>query len=171
VDSQPGGTRMSTSGITSCTEPPDPCDELRQQILEFIQNLQKRYWDLRNDIGNLPATPPAQPDPRYGTRSIEGERHQFRGRQQGLRNRLDDYNSKNCGDPPPGAWDWATREVPVADPKPVQPPAVDVKRVAEAAAKTGATIGAGYVAYRIIRMIPSLFPPLWWTIPENAVIP
>ena len=34
-----------------------------------------------------------------------------------------------------------------------------------------AAIGTGYIIYRIIRMVPSLFPPLWPTIPENAVIP
>jgi RHS repeat-associated protein len=46
-----------------------------------------------------------------------------------------------------------------------------VKEAARTAVKTGATIGAGYIAYRVIRFIPSLFPPLWWTIPENAAIP
>ena len=30
---------------------------------------------------------------------------------------------------------------------------------------------SGYVAYRIIRMLPSLLPPLWATIPANATIP
>jgi hypothetical protein len=161
---------MGTTSL-SCTEPPDPCDELLQQILEFMQNIQKRYWDLKNDIGNLPLTKPAQPDPRYGDRSIEGEQHQYNGRQQGLRNRLNDFSTEGCGDPPRDAWDWATRPVPEADPKPVATPPVDAKRVAEAAAGTGAAVGAGYVIYRIIRMIPSLFPPLWPTIPENAVIP
>lgn len=33
------------------------------------------------------------------------------------------------------------------------------------------TIGAGYLIYRGIRMIPSLVPPLWWTIPANVAIP
>ena len=28
-----------------------------------------------------------------------------------------------------------------------------------------------YIAYRCIRMIPSLAPPLWWTIPGNIVTP
>ncbi|SDC34982.1 type VI secretion system tip protein TssI/VgrG [Paraburkholderia lycopersici] len=42
---------------------------------------------------------------------------------------------------------------------------------AKAVVATGAGIGAGYIAYRIIRMIPSLFPPLWGTIPENVAIP
>jgi hypothetical protein len=158
---------MSASPVAACTGPPDPCDELLQEILEFMQNLQQRYWDLRNDIGNLPQTRPDQPDPRYGFRSIEGEQHQFKGRQEGLRNRLNDYNTDNCGPPPQDAWDWATKEVPSSDPK---PPAGDAKRVAEAAG-AGAAVGVGYVIYRIVRMIPSLFPPLWPTIPENVAIP
>ncbi len=41
-------------------------------------------------------------------------------------------------------------------------------RAAEAAA---ATIGAGYVIYRVVRFAPSLFPALWPTIPVNAVVP
>jgi hypothetical protein len=38
-------------------------------------------------------------------------------------------------------------------------------------AVVGGTVAAGYLIYRVARMIPSLFPPLWWTIPANAVIP
>jgi len=37
--------------------------------------------------------------------------------------------------------------------------------------KTAAGIGATYAAYRIIRMIPSLVPPLWWTLPANVAVP
>ncbi len=147
-----------------CPQNPDPCKELLQQILEFIANIQKRYWDLKNDTGNLPATKPDQPDPRYGTRSIQGEQQQYQGRQTGLRNRLKDWDSNHCGPPPAQAWDWATKPVPAADPKPEN-------NTARNAAAAGATVGAGYLIYRGIRMIPSLFPPLWWTIPENAAIP
>ncbi|MFK7643173.1 hypothetical protein ACI43T_11890 [Neisseria oralis] len=32
-------------------------------------------------------------------------------------------------------------------------------------------VGAGYLIYRGVRMIPSFFPALWWTIPVNAVTP
>lgn len=42
------------------------------------------------------------------------------------------------------------------------------------ACAAGAAAGAGvltYGAYRCARMVPSLFPPLWWTIPANAAIP
>lgn len=31
--------------------------------------------------------------------------------------------------------------------------------------------GTAYVVYRCVRMVPSLFPPLWPTIPANAAIP
>lgn len=37
--------------------------------------------------------------------------------------------------------------------------------------KAAAGVGAAYVAYRCIRMLPSLAPPLWWTIPSNAAVP
>ena len=143
---------------------PDPCKDLLAEILRFMANIQKRDLDLRENKGNLPETKPAQPDPHYGNRSLQGERQQYEDQQRGLRRRLQKYEDNNCGDPPPDAEDLATRPVPAADPKPGNEA---VKRTAE----VGAAIGAGYIAYRVIRMIPSLFPPLWWTIPENAVIP
>jgi len=34
-----------------------------------------------------------------------------------------------------------------------------------------AAIGTGYLIYRGLRMLPSLAPPLWWTIPENLAFP
>ena len=39
------------------------------------------------------------------------------------------------------------------------------------ASATAATLATGYIVYRCIRMVPSLAPPLWWTIPANAVTP
>ena len=45
------------------------------------------------------------------------------------------------------------------------------KRTVKNVAKAGAVIGAGYVIYRGIRMLPSLLPPFWWTIPGNVAIP
>ena len=157
------------SCIIPC-QPPDPCQNLLQEILRFISMLHSRYWDLRNNFGNLPQSRPPQPDPRYGFRSLNGERQQFQDTQQGLRNRLDEWNKNNCGPPPPTAWDWATRETPVADPKPA-PNSSPMQITPSEVAATGAAIGTGYIIYRVIRMIPSLFPPLWWTIPENAAIP
>ncbi len=37
--------------------------------------------------------------------------------------------------------------------------------------KTTATVGVGYLIYRGIRMLPSLLPGMWWSIPANAVAP
>ena len=34
-----------------------------------------------------------------------------------------------------------------------------------------AAVGTGYIIYRVIRFLPSLAPPLWPTIPANAIIP
>ncbi len=48
---------------------------------------------------------------------------------------------------------------------------IDSDKVITATATTAAVVTAGYVTYRVIRMIPSLFPPLWWTIPGNIAIP
>jgi hypothetical protein len=47
----------------------------------------------------------------------------------------------------------------------------DKSEMVDTAIKVGVTVGAGYLIYRGIRMIPSLFPPLWPTIPANLVIP
>lgn len=35
----------------------------------------------------------------------------------------------------------------------------------------GPSVGTGYVIYRGVRMLPSMLPPLWWTVPGNLVIP
>ena len=45
------------------------------------------------------------------------------------------------------------------------------KRTVKNVAKAGVAIGAGYVIYRGIRLLPSLLPPLWWTIPGNVAVP
>ncbi|MEG1255470.1 hypothetical protein [Clostridium sp.] len=43
----------------------------------------------------------------------------------------------------------------------------NVKKVA-----TGTVVvGGSYLAYRVVRVIPSLTPPLWWTIPGKLAIP
>ncbi len=34
-----------------------------------------------------------------------------------------------------------------------------------------AIIGSGYLLYRCIRTLPSLVPPLWWTLPANLATP
>jgi hypothetical protein len=62
--------------------------------------------------------------------------------------------------------------VPVVVPAPSTAPANNTARdVGRGVAVVGAGIGIGYLIYRGVRMIPSLFPPLWPTIPANALVP
>jgi len=42
---------------------------------------------------------------------------------------------------------------------------------AKTAAKAGAAAGGIYLLYRGIRILPSMLPPLWWTIPANVATP
>ena len=84
-------------------------------------------------------------------------------------------------------WDWSKepKDRRSKDPKPLDK-SLDVgdenvngfefdptltKNVFKIFTTIGAGAGAGYIIYRGIRMVPSLLPPLWWTIPENLVIP
>lgn len=48
---------------------------------------------------------------------------------------------------------------------------IEYQQVAIAAAEGAGVVAGGYILYRLIRMLPSLAPPLWWTIPANAVCP
>lgn len=61
------------------------------------------------------------------------------------------------------------RTVPRTAPAPSSGPSG--RDVVRGVAATGAAIGIGYLVYRGIRLIPSLFPPLWPTIPANLAIP
>lgn len=67
------------------------------------------------------------------------------------------------------------RPVPVPVPTPTPAPAPSsgpsAGDVAKGVAVTGAGIGLGYLIYRGVRMIPSLVPPLWPTIPANLAVP
>jgi RHS repeat-associated protein len=50
-------------------------------------------------------------------------------------------------------------------------PKIDTTTVVEGAATGVVVVGGAYILYRIIRFIPSLAPPLWWTIPGNLALP
>lgn len=54
------------------------------------------------------------------------------------------------------------------------PPSAPPESCGETCQKTATVVVAGgtaYVVYRCLRMLPSLLPPLWPTIPANAVVP
>lgn len=95
---------------------------------------------------------------------------QLQDQQRSLRTYLDEYDNKGCGDPPSGAVELASRDLP----SPTSPSSMDPYSMKKAATLTGGALGLGglgYGAYRLIRFLPSLAPPLWWSIPENLAIP
>jgi RHS repeat-associated protein len=79
-----------------------------------------------------------------------------------------DYSHGGQGHEFPHTHDWVNgqRQGGVAVPK-----TQDNDGTAEIVVGGAVAVGTGYVVYRIIRFIPSLFPPLWPTIPANALCP
>jgi hypothetical protein len=74
-----------------------------------------------------------------------------------------------CRDHQTGKW--------VRKPRPAEMPFPGSKSAmcGEDCQETAATVivagGAAYITYRCLRMVPSLFPALWPTIPANLAIP
>jgi len=88
--------------------------------------------------------------------------------QRSLRTYIDEYINKGCGDPPSEAYEVSRRPLPAPAPAPSDEKSKDA---AKAVAGAGATVGLVYITYRMIRMLPSLLPPLWETIPVNLAVP
>lgn len=106
----------------ACSDCGDPkCDDLYKEMKSMMYELRERAEALNTNPGDLPATRPATPHPRYGHRSIAGEQHQFEGKKQGLRNRLDEWNERNCGPVPHHAYEYANLPTPSVQ-NPVTPP-------------------------------------------------
>ena len=60
-------------------------------------------------------------------------------------------------------WDW--------NKTPPRQKAIDPKDFSKIVVDSAVTAGTVYLIYRGVRMLPSLFPGLWWTIPINAATP
>jgi RHS repeat-associated protein len=60
---------------------------------------------------------------------------------------------------------------PPPEPPRVPVPAPSCPDTCKKVAVVAGGVAAGYIVYRCVRMIPSLFPPLWPTIPVNVVAP
>jgi len=130
----------------SCTELLDKINELTDT--EKVgragpKGLIQRFRDYLGD------------DPNHGLKNILEQ-------QSSLRTYMDEYISRGCGDPPSNAVEIMGRPLPASN--------LD-GNTAKNAAVIGGGLGLGYLAYRTIRMLPSLLPPLWPTIPENLAIP
>jgi hypothetical protein len=74
---------------------------------------------------------------------------------------LKSWNDNDCGDPPDGVEDWATRPLPDEA----------VERSRDIGSELLFDGGSAYFLYRLIRLTPSLIPVLWPTLPVNVVTP
>lgn len=156
--------------VQPCPKPPDDICEALRRVIEALVNRDKRQHGgggthglvhrFREQING--ANGP-------GTTIWQNHERAITNQQRGLRQRLQEYQRNRCGPPPPGAWGWATRPVP--QPSEWVAPSSGTSDAVKYAAGGAAAVGAGYLLYRGIRMLPSLLPPLWWTIPGNAAIP
>ncbi|MBV7298295.1 DUF4157 domain-containing protein [Enterovibrio sp. NIFS-20-8] len=74
------------------------------------------------------------------------------------------------------------RPAPRPAPRPVEPQSEpwempelpempDLRPAVKPVVAGAAAVGLGYLIYRGVRMLPSLAPPLWWTIPGNLAVP
>lgn len=151
-------------------EPPDDICEALRRIIETLVNRDKRLHGNSGTHGLAHRfREQIEGENGPGTRVWDTHDQQFRDQQRGLRRRLEEYQRNRCGPPPPGAWRWATRPAP--QPQEWRGPPTSTREIVTVVGGGAAAIGAGYLIYRAVRMIPSLFPPLWPTIPANAAIP
>jgi hypothetical protein len=100
------------------------CDDLLQQIIDLINELKQRFQELLDDAQHLQWDNWSVSNPKPGVGSVEGHQIQFRQKQTRLRNKLNEWNTDNCGGGggalPSDAWQWATRPAP--DPIPQSRP-------------------------------------------------
>jgi hypothetical protein len=98
--------------------------------------------------------------------------------QANLRDHIREHKERGCGGPPGGGSPVPAGAMDLARAGP--PTAADwgVNNPAAYEGLTGSPVGdavlgtaALYGAYRVIRFLPSLLPPLWWTAPANALAP
>jgi RHS repeat-associated protein len=86
---------------------------------------------------------------------------------------VDSGHDHGAGDPHVHDWDW-TGDKPIRQggrpPEEGECPRQNLCEENPVLCLAGG-LGGGYGAYRLIRMVPSMFPPLWWTIPVNAAAP
>jgi RHS repeat-associated protein len=147
-------------------KPGETCAELAAKRAAFAAEFAKRLleWTAdRKDIKGLR-------DPRkYNPKSVQTHYHLLVYTSQQALECHKLYVAQKCGCPPPPPVvpvpSLPPRPVPV--PVPASPRLVDPK----VGAYTLVIVGTGYLLYRGVRLLPSLAPPLWWTLPTNLVIP
>ncbi len=159
-------------GGASAPSPSEPQQEKTQEdssLPYFVQAFktdQQCDKDLTNLIG--PFGELLDDSRRYvGER---GHYNEIEGRQTGLKNKL------NALDKCSSHWKRKNAEtlekIKEAANRFHRPPHYKARSVTARQVGTVVTAGViGYGVYRVVRLLPSLLPPLWWTIPANLAVP
>jgi RHS repeat-associated protein len=144
--------RIDPSGLLS------PNSSYCRALAQTIRNLQLKIWQRTLDIFNNPRSLPmtAPGDDKKPSTSVRGHQVLIEEDEANLARSIALYNGMcNDSDDPPGGT----------------PACQKCQLVPVVVVQTVKGVTYTYIAYRCIRMIPSLYPPLWETIPANAEIP
>jgi Toxin with a conserved tryptophan and TIP tripeptide motif len=148
------------------------CKELLDKINEFATARRAKAGEGTKGLADRYAEQIAGKSP-PGSKSYINHMIQYYNQQKQLQEMIDAYENEHpddCNDsngpPPAPAMEWAVKPHP-ADAQYVGPPPSAF--TAKNAAIVGGSIGLGYIVYRVIRLLPSLFVPP--TIPLNLAIP
>lgn len=168
------GNRSLNSTVVNCQG--DICTCLAEKIEELLNNVTSHASGTKG-LKQLfqEQTQRGAGAPGSSTWNVHDQK--FRQQQQNLRDHLDEYDSRNCGGGggspvPADARAWSTRPAPSeADWNANNAYQGVTGSVAGDVAAGAGAVGLGYLIYRGVRMLPSLAPPLWWTIPGNLAIP
>jgi hypothetical protein len=168
---------MGLQTISNSPKSPDKCGELANIIDELINRNKHNFGDGQTGRHGLRYRFDEQANGINGpgTESWRNHHDEIKRQQNYLKNRLKDWDDSNCsnkgGGLPVGAWSWASAPAPTdtRNPNAIRPTATS--NALGNAGKAVGTVGAGYLIYRGVRMIPSLLPVLWPTIPANLAAP
>lgn len=97
-----------------------------------------------------------------------GHEEQIENLRNGLRDLSRRWDDDKCGPPP--VWVPVALEQPILSYEDIRLLQVHQAQTAGMVAMPSGGGISGYLIYRALRIIPSLAPPLWWTIPENLVV-
>jgi hypothetical protein len=145
----------------------DPkCGDLRTNIQGHIRTIGEKFRNLVTDPMNMQHGMGQN----YGT--VATHQSFYRGLLTGYDNMVDQWRRDGCPGDPPGLPS-AYRSVPSPAPKPAPPPGSSFDPFSALAPVAGgaAAGAAGYLIYRVVRLVPSLFPPFWPSLPFNLGIP
>ena len=122
----------------------DECKQLARKIENLRRDIAKGKADIASNASRSNPLPEFAPGGKLRD-SVDGHRQILKTLEDTLQRREQEYAQKCGGDHCPNEL--------------------------QSTAKIGLSVGAGYLAYRMLRFLPSLAPPLWETIPLNLAIP